>query len=211
MVEYGHERRPEAVEVCVAGEGKPVVFDFPPKDFDPVQFWRVGRQVVQHNAPGCPDVPVILYRLTGVPVGIVQNHDARPGVVPPGRKPVQGVNDLLAANPAGCGMKERPVVPGQEAEDIEPSGRERREFTNGADRLPGVGYRGERIKPRTIEVEQIDEACFGETPKALLGVLLTGKGRRITTAFQGSTAAVPGVMQSFLRRGAGFPGTKSFR
>ena len=94
------------------------------------------------------------------------------------------------------------MVPGQEAEDVEPLGRAGRKFDDGADGLPGIGHRGHAAKARAVEVEKVHQSGIPEALQGLLVVLLAGEGVRVAAALQRTVAAVPRVAEPFFKGAA---------
>ena len=211
VIQHREDGFDQVGEALITGQGQSVVLDFPPQPLDQVQLGRVGGQVMQHDPLRGPVVQPLLDRSAGVPRRVVENDHAGLGVATPGREAIDGLGDLTAGDFAWHGVEERPIVPGQEAEDVEPLGREGWKFNDGADGLPGIGHRGHAAKARTVEVEQLHPSGIREALQGLLVVLLAGEGVLIAAAFQQTAAAVPGVAELFLRRGAASAGRRSCR
>jgi len=178
------------------------VFDFAPEDFDGVQLGAVGWQVMHDDAAGGPSVNPVKEGPASVPGRVVEGDDA--GLAVGGvfrrvarREAVERRGDLRTVHLALGRVEEGPLVPGHEAHDIQPLGREARQFPRGPDGLPGVGHGRDGGEARLVEVEQVDQSGIGQLLEGVLVLAFPLEGVRVAPAFQRAAAAVPRVAWLF--------------
>ncbi len=198
----------EVIEAEIGPEWKPLVLDFPPEDFDEVEFGAVGGQPMQGDALSKPVQDAGLKSAADMDGGVVE--DDQPeflGLGGWGGEGVQGGDDRGGGHGAGHGPKVALVRGAEESQDIQARAGDGEGLTP---RLPGIRHDRREVETALIEIKQFDHpsgVALSELVQAGVG---SAKGRLVAKAFDPTSAPFPTIgffltIRRTVCRLAGFP------